>query len=146
MTLPQITRQQVLDTLGEQTQRAILSPKLFSDITEKFQHYFLGQKTDFAEKLDFCNVSAFQRQVWEATRLIPYGETRSYGWLARQIGRPQAARAVGHALGKNPFLLIVPCHRVIAGDGGLGGFGAGLEMKQALLALEKSFSNKRTGE
>ena len=80
----------------------------------------------------------FRRLVWEATRLIPYGETRSYGWVAKQIGKPHAARAVGQALGKNPFLIIVPCHRVIAGDGTLGGFGGGLEMKQTLLEMEKT--------
>ena len=143
VTLPQITRQQTLDALRGQTQRAIFSPNLFNDLTEKFHRYFTGGKTNFNEKLDFSRATAFQRQVWEATRLIPYGETRSYGWVAMQINKPQAARAVGQALGKNPFLLIVPCHRVIAMNGGLGGFSCGLEMKLSLLELEKSSSNKR---
>jgi len=74
--------------------------------------------------------------VWQATRLIPYGETRSYLWVAVQIGKPGAARAVGQALGRNPLPVIVPCHRVIAADGGLGGFTGGLEMKRRLLELE----------
>ena len=72
------------------------------------------------------------------TRLIPYGETRSYLWVAKQIGRPGAVRVVGQALGRNPLAIIVPCHRVIASDGGFGGFGGGVEMKRHLLWLEAS--------
>ena len=137
VTLPQRTRQQALDSLGTKAEHAILSPQLFSDLTKRFQNYYSGKKTMFSDELDFSDATVFQRQVWEATRLIPYRETRSYGWVAKQIGKPSAARAVGQALGKNPFLIIVPCHRVIAGDGSLGGFGGGLEMKQSLLELEK---------
>jgi methylated-DNA-[protein]-cysteine S-methyltransferase len=74
--------------------------------------------------------------VWEITRLIPYGETRSYAWVAEQIGQPRAVRAVGQALGKNPLPIIIPCHRVITSNGKLGGFGGGLEMKKRLLSLE----------
>ena len=132
-----------LTALGEQVKQAILSPELFSDLEQRFQYYYSGTKTTFTDKLDFSNATAFQKQVWEATRLIPYGETRSYGWVAKQIGKPQAARAVGQALGKNPFLIIVPCHRVIASDGSLGGFGGGLEMKKKLLELEKIAVCKR---
>ncbi|OGS63640.1 MAG: 6-O-methylguanine DNA methyltransferase [Elusimicrobia bacterium RIFOXYB2_FULL_62_6] len=81
----------------------------------------------------------FQRAVWRACMAIPAGETRSYGWIARRIGRPGAARAVGSALGKNPFAPAVPCHRVISSDGSLGGFSApgGLKTKARLLAKEK---------
>ncbi|MBI4802257.1 MAG: MGMT family protein [Elusimicrobia bacterium] len=81
----------------------------------------------------------FQRSVWRACMAIPRGQTRSYGWLARRIGRPEAARAVGAALGKNPFAPIVPCHRVIRSDGLPGGFSApgGLKTKLRLLAAEK---------
>ena len=136
VTLPQTTRQQALDSLGEKAKNAILSPEVFSNLAENFQAYYSGKKTNFSDKLDFSCATPFQRQVWEATRLIPYGETRSYGWVARQMGKPQAARAVGQAVGKNPFLIVVPCHRVIASDGSLGGFGGGLEIKQALLELE----------
>ena len=138
ITLPQTTRQQAVDALGEQIKQAILSTESFSELEQKFQHYYSGEKTTFNDKLDSYNVTAFQRLVWEAIRLIPYGETRSYGWIARQIGKPKAARAIGQALGKNPFLIVVPCHRVIAADGTLGGFGGGLEMKEALLELEKA--------
>jgi methylated-DNA-[protein]-cysteine S-methyltransferase len=138
VTLPQTTRQQAVDALGEQIKQAILSTESFSELEQKFQHYYSGERTTFNDKLDFPNATAFQRLVWEATRLISYGETRSYGWIAQRIGKPQAARAVGQALGKNPFLIVVPCHRVIAGDGSLGGFGGGLEMKRVLLELEKT--------
>ena len=137
VTLPQTTRQQAVDSLGKQAKQATLSPEAFRGLTEKLQIYYLGKMTTFTDKLDFSNATLFQKLVWETTRLIPYGETRSYSWIARQIGKPQAARAVGQALGKNPFLIVVPCHRVIAADGTLGGFGGGLEMKEALLELEK---------
>jgi methylated-DNA-[protein]-cysteine S-methyltransferase len=138
VTLPQNTQKQAFNSLGEQANQAVLSPELFSDLTEKFQDYYSGKETTFPDELDFSNASAFQKLVWQAARLIPYGETGSYGWIARQIGKPKAARAVGQALGKNPFLIVVPCHRVIAGDGTLGGFGGGLAMKQALLGLENT--------
>jgi methylated-DNA-[protein]-cysteine S-methyltransferase len=138
VTLPQRNRQQAVDAMGKQAQTAILSTDSFIELEYKFKHYYSGERTTFADKLDFSNATVFQRYVWEATRLIPYGETQSYGWVARQIGRPKAARAVGQALGKNPFIIIVPCHRVIAGDGKLGGFGGGRDMKKTLLELEKT--------
>ena len=137
ITLPQTTREQALDAVGERVKQAELSTESFSGLEQKLKGYYAGTKTAFIEKLDFSNATPFQRQVWEAAKLIPCGETRSYGWIAQQIGKPKAARAVGSALGKNPFLVIVPCHRVIAGDGTLGGFGGGLPMKQKLLKLEK---------
>ena len=141
VTLPQKTEHQAIEALGKQTKQATLSPELFNELTEKLQNYYLGKKATFTDKLDFSNTTAFQKLVWETARLIPYGETRSYGWVADHIGSPMAARAVGQALGKNPFLVIVPCHRVITGDGKLGGFGGGLAMKKTLLELEKVASN-----
>jgi methylated-DNA-[protein]-cysteine S-methyltransferase len=142
VTLPQNTRQQAFDSLGKKAKQAVLTPEVFSNLAEKFQAYYSGKKTNFSDNLDFSCATPFQKQVWEATRLIPYGETRSYGWIARQIGKPLAARAVGNALGKNPFLIVVSCHRVIASDGSLGGFGGGLEIKRALLELEASGLNE----
>ena len=137
-TLPQTTRRQALDLLGEQAKQAAFSPDALSGLTRRFQDYYSGKKTAFPDALDFSGATEFQRQVWQAAQQIPHGETRSYGWIAKQIGKPQAARAVGQALGKNPFLIVVPCHRVIAGDGTLGGFGCGLPAKQKLLKLEKA--------
>jgi AraC family transcriptional regulator of adaptative response/methylated-DNA-[protein]-cysteine methyltransferase len=87
--------------------------------------------------------TAFQRRVWEALRRIPYGETRSYTEVARQLGQPKARRAVARACATNPVSLVIPCHRVIRGDGGLGGYGGGIERKQALLAAEKRTARKQ---
>jgi methylated-DNA-[protein]-cysteine S-methyltransferase len=78
----------------------------------------------------------FQRKAWQAMRKIPFGETISYGEQARKVGKPKAYRAVGSANGKNPIPIIVPCHRVLASDGSLGGYSLGLSMKRRLLALE----------
>ncbi len=80
--------------------------------------------------------TAFRKKVWAALRKIPHGKTFSYGEIARRVGSPGASRAVGGACGSNPIPLFIPCHRVIAADGGLGGFGGGLKMKQKLIALE----------
>ena len=102
--------------------------------------YFSGQRETFPDELDLSVATPFQREVWKATKLIPHGETRSYLWVAKQIKRPEAARAVGQALGRNPLPVIIPCHRVIASDGQLGGFSDGLEMKRYLLCLEASAS------
>ncbi|MGO9244764.1 MAG: methylated-DNA--[protein]-cysteine S-methyltransferase [Verrucomicrobiia bacterium] len=86
--------------------------------------------------LDLSTGTTFQQSVWRALRTIPRGETRSYGWVAQQIGKPRSSRAVGVACGANPIPVVVPCHRVIAGDGSIGGFGGGLPMKQRLLQIE----------
>jgi methylated-DNA-[protein]-cysteine S-methyltransferase len=98
--------------------------------------YFSGRRQDFSDALDLTAATPFQRRVWLAARLIPYGETRSYCQLAASIGQPGTARAVGQALARNPLAIIVPCHRVLKADGRLGGFGGGAEMKRFLLSLE----------
>lgn len=97
--------------------------------------YFRGQRKAFSLTLDFAG-TAFQRQVWTALLTIPFGETRSYSQLARQIGNPTATRAVGAANGRNPVAIVAPCHRVIGASGELTGFAGGLEAKAYLLALE----------
>ena len=91
---------------------------------------------DFPDKLDLARATRFQQDVWQITRTIPYGETRSYAWVAGQLGLPMAVRAVGQALARNPLPIIIPCHRVVGSHGGLGGFRGGLEMKRHLLNLE----------
>lgn len=115
---------------------AILAPGLFGDFAGRLRAYFGGREVSFNNGLDLSGATGFQKDVWTAARLIPYGETRSYAWVARQVGQPLAARAVGQALGRNPLPVVIPCHRVIASDGGLCGFGGGLEMKKFLLSLE----------
>lgn len=112
-------------------------PPQFTGLIERLQAYFNGGNVPFPDRLDLSAATPFQTGVWETTRLIPYGETRSYRWVAEQMGQPAAVRAVGQALARNPLPVITPCHRVIASDGKLGGFSCGLEMKQKLLRLEQ---------
>ncbi len=103
--------------------------------------YFDGKRTCFSVNLAAVGTE-FQKRVWQALSEIPFGETRSYGEIARRIGRPSAVRAVGAANGKNPISIIVPCHRVIGASGKLTGFAGGLGIKEQLLNLE---SNRETG-
>jgi O-6-methylguanine DNA methyltransferase len=105
---------------------------------KRFRIYLSGGKITFPDQLDLSGATPFQRRVWEITRLIPYGETRSYTWVAQQVDKPGAVRAVGQALAKNPLPIIIPCHRVLTIDGRLGGFGGEEEMKRRLLHLEAS--------
>ena len=99
--------------------------------------YLEGKRVAFELPLDLRG-TPFQNTVWQALREIPYGETRSYAEIARRVGQPNAVRAVGAANGANPVSLIVPCHRVIASGGKLGGYGGGLSLKARLLAMERS--------
>lgn len=101
----------------------------------ELKEYFCGRRRTFGVKLDLVGTD-FQRQAWAAMRKIPFGSTISYGQQARSIGKPKAFRAVGSANGRNPIPIIVPCHRVLASDGSLGGYSLGLSMKRKLLALE----------
>lgn len=104
----------------------------------QLEEYARGKRREFDLPLRLVG-TPFQTQVWEQLRQIPYGETRSYGQIAAALGRPKASRAVGAACGKNPILLLVPCHRVVGRDGSLTGFSAegGISMKKALLRLEE---------
>lgn len=101
----------------------------------ELREYFAGERTSFSVPLD-ASGTAFQKKAWAALLTIPYGETRSYGQLAMQIGNPKASRAVGAANGRNPISIIVPCHRAVGSNGALTGFACGLEAKRYLLALE----------
>jgi methylated-DNA-[protein]-cysteine S-methyltransferase len=103
----------------------------------QLEEYFAGKRRSFTVKLDAAGTE-FQTRVWSALRTIPFGETRSYGEIADQIGSRRAVRAVGAANGRNPLSIIVPCHRVIGANGKLTGFAGGLEVKARLLALEAS--------
>ena len=109
----------------------------FADAAGQLEAYFAGELTEFDVDIRL-NGTEFQRRVWAALRTVPYGETRSYGEIAAQIGSPGASRAVGLANGRNPVGIIVPCHRVIGSSGGLTGYGGGLDRKRALLAMEKN--------
>lgn len=98
--------------------------------------YFRGELRSFTQEIRFTGGTAFQHAVWAALREVPFGEVRSYRWLAGHVGRPRASRAVGQALRRNPLPLVLPCHRVISSGGSLGGFSCGIERKQWLLAHE----------
>ncbi|HGJ66531.1 TPA: methylated-DNA--[protein]-cysteine S-methyltransferase [bacterium] len=98
--------------------------------------YFKGKQVNFQIPLDLSGYTEFQKSVWNVAKNIPYGELRSYKWVATQIGNTKAVRAVGNALGKNPIPIIIPCHRVIGSDGKLHGFTGGLDWKKKLIELE----------
>jgi len=119
-----------LDVVGEDD----LHPMLL-ETERQLGEYFAGRRKTFDLKLDFTGTD-FQRKVWAALLTIPYGETRTYGQIARQIGSPNAVRAVGAANGRNPISIVAPCHRVIGSTGELTGFAGGLERKEHLLELE----------
>ena len=108
----------------------------FRAVLEQLREYFGGSRKRFQIALKLQG-TPFQRQVWQALQRIPYGRTVSYGEVAQQMGSPQASRAVGAANGQNPVSIIVPCHRVIGANGKLVGYGGGLPIKAALLALEQ---------
>jgi methylated-DNA-[protein]-cysteine S-methyltransferase len=139
--LPQKTREMAILGLVNRTAGDEQSEVYFQDLMRKLMHYFEGKKVVFDEKMDLSRATSFEQSVWQMTCRIGYGQTQSYGWVARQINKPRASRAVGQALGRNPLPIIVPCHRVIAGNGDLRGFGGGLEMKQYLLDLEAEKMN-----
>lgn len=135
-TLPKSSKELATREVAGQSSGVLHSQSYFEQIIEELLNYFRGQRVEFAEKLDMGNHTPFEQAVWKATAKIPYGQRKSYSEISRQIGKPAAYRAVGQALGKNPLAIIVPCHRVIASDGKLGGFGGGLTMKRYLLNME----------
>ena len=136
-TLPHTSRDGALGdvlALGANTE----APEAeLNGLADRLRRYGRGEAVAFPDSLDFDGVSPFLRAVWQATRDIPRGQTCSYGELAARVGRPGAARAVGQAMAHNPWPIVVPCHRVVASDGGLGGYGGGLDMKKRLLSLER---------
>ncbi len=119
-----------LNVVGEDKKHPILV-----ETERQLTEYFAGKRKKFSVKLDFVGTD-FQNKVWHALLTIPFGETRSYGEIARQLGNPKAMRAVGAANGKNPISIIAPCHRVIGSTGELTGFAGGLKTKAFLLKLE----------
>ncbi len=138
LTLPQPTKELALKRLELEPARVVASDNCFKELLKQLHCYFSGQVVNFSHNLDITRATDFQTKVWQASRLIPYGETRSYRWLAEKIGHPKAARAVGQALARNPLPVIIPCHRVIKEDGSIGGFSGGLKTKRLLLSLEKA--------
>ena len=110
--------------------------ELLQEAHQQLKEYFAGNRKKFKLPIHLEGTE-FQKKVWKALQTIPYGETRTYGEIAEQIGNPKASRAVGGANHNNPIMIVVPCHRVIGANGSLVGFGGGLDMKKYLLELEK---------
>ncbi|MGW0914992.1 methylated-DNA--[protein]-cysteine S-methyltransferase [Streptomyces sp. NPDC002784] len=133
-------RERALDRLasrlGAEPVQAPGSP-LLAEAIRQLTAYFAGERHDFELPLNWSLISGFHRQVLgELAAGVPYGSVVGYGDLAARVGQPGAAQAVGMAMGANPLPVVVPCHRVVESDGGIGGFGGGLETKRKLLALE----------
>lgn len=105
-------------------------------VKQELREYFERGREEFTIKATFTRGTPFERSVWEALKGIPYGETRTYKWLAERVGNPNATRAVGQALKRNPLPIVVPCHRIIESDGSPGGYSAGEDIKRRLLAHE----------
>jgi len=105
-------------------------------VAGRIRDYLGGKPVKFREKMDLIGATPYELRVWDVTLGIPYGETRSYAWVAKQMGNPQEVRAVGQALSRNRLPIVIPCHRVIRKEGDLGGFSAGAEMKRMLLKIE----------
>ncbi len=127
---------QLSETLGEFITQERPRDDIGGSAVRKLMAYHEGRRVQFDEPLDLSLVPPFTQRVLRATARIPYGEVRPYAWVARQIGRSKAARAVGQSLHINPLAHIIPCHRVVASDNTLGGYGGGPQMKRWLLSLE----------
>jgi methylated-DNA-[protein]-cysteine S-methyltransferase len=131
------TFEDVLDELADRLSPRILEmPSKLDALRREFDEYFEGKRHDFETPLDWSLVKGFNLKVLRATARIPYGGVSTYSEMAKKAGSPRAARAAGNALHNNPIPLVVPCHRVLHRDGGLGGYGGGLPMKEYLLKLE----------
>ncbi len=103
---------------------------------KELNEYFSGKRRDFHQNVIFLEGTDFEKKVWLSLREVPYGETRTYKWLAERIGNSKAARAVGRALSRNPIPIVIPCHRIIESDGSIGGYSGGADIKRRLLDLE----------
>lgn len=111
-------------------------PEVAAPVVRELEEYFAGARSRFDIRFDLSGVTPFTRSVLEATAAVPYGRLSTYADIARQIGKPGASRAVGNALGRNPIPVIVPCHRIVKSDAGIGGYTGGLDIKRTLLRLE----------
>jgi methylated-DNA-[protein]-cysteine S-methyltransferase len=135
LVLPRGSRAEVLQELQREFTDGVLTSAP-AELTNELVEYAEGRRRAFDLPLDWSLVKPFQRAVLTMALKIPFGETRTYGWIARAIGKPRAARAVGRALATNPIPLILPCHRVVGSDGSLTGYGGGLPLKRRLLQME----------
>lgn len=131
--------ERVLEDLAERiSPRVAEAPARLDPVRRELDEYFAGRRRDFDIAVDWTLTSGFRRRVLEATARIPTGEVTTYGALAKQVGQPTAARAVGGAVGSNPVAIVVPCHRVLPASGGVGNYGGGPDRKEFLLELERA--------
>ncbi len=140
LVLPRESRTKVVQELQREFADGVIGD-VPAEIRNELTEYAEGKRREFTLPLDWSLVKPFQRAVLTAALKIPFGETRTYGWVARAIGKPRAARAVGRALATNPIPLILPCHRVVGSDGSLTGYGGGLPLKRRLLEMESLLAN-----
>jgi len=134
--LPAPTRRAALAACGV-GEDAMRGDSLLAALAADLRRYFAGGRVDLGRyPVDLAGIPPFQGRALLAARRIPYGQVRTYGWVAARAGRPRAARAAGGAMSRNPLPLVIPCHRVVAAGARLGGFGGGLNIKRALLGLE----------
>lgn len=124
-----ISFEKPLTVVPKQTKESAAAKKELSE-------YFEQGRSSFSFRTAFVEGTEFEKEVWGALKEIPYGETRTYKWIADKIGKPHASRAVGNALGKNPLPVIFPCHRIIESDGSIGGYTPGVDIKRRLLEIE----------
>jgi methylated-DNA-[protein]-cysteine S-methyltransferase len=137
VNLPAYDPEETLEELAERiSPRVLEAPERLDDARRELDLYFEGKLTEFDLPLDWRLTDGFRKKVQRAIARIPYGQTRTYTDMARRAGNERAVRAAGTACGSNPIPIVVPCHRVLRTGGGLGGYGGGLSMKEALLALE----------
>jgi len=131
-------RHRSLDDFINQFKRPVVQEPntVLNDLSRQLDDYFSGSLTAFDLPVDYLRGTPFQRTVWHAIKEIAFGETKTYNDIARRIEKPLAVRAVGNACGANPIPIVIPCHRVLAKGGSLGGYGGGLDIKRSLLQLE----------
>ena len=132
------SERQFVEWVKERYPEASWDEEFFQPLFKQLDRYFQGRRVEFRFPLDLRGTE-FQVKVWRKLTEIPYGEVRSYKWVAEQVGRPRAYRAVGNAVASNPIAIIIPCHRVIRSDGSIGGYGYGIGMKKKLLQLEGAY-------
>ncbi len=138
-SLPERTSREAMDTVAASLGGAVHDPDGLATLRDLITRYCAGEPVDLTSvQLDTSGASPFFVRAWQACRSVPRGETRTYAWLAEISGSPRAARGAGQAMARNPYPLLVPCHRIVGSDGGLHGFGGGigLPMKEQLLKLE----------
>ena len=135
--LPRKTEKEIKEVLeGHYSIEIYRVEKGLAKVANKIKNYLDGKKIVFREALDVVGATPFEMRVWDTVYGIPYGEVRSYAWVAKQVGSPKEVRAVGQALKRNRLPIIIPCHRVINKSGDLGGFSSGVELKRKLLKIE----------